>query len=146
MTKALGYGPGDIWPENKQTEPPLYQIAKSYVDKLTRMTPDERQKLRHSLQNYMLVDVDLTLTPKKKESITNTKTNKDSFQDRLRFFKVWSKQIRNSNPKPDISKYPKVFDKNTDAKLQQISLINPTKAYQKLDKYLAVLKKFDSKL
>ena len=121
VTKALGFGPGNIWPDNKQTEPPLYQIAKSYVDKLTRMTPDERQKLRHSLQNYMLIDVDKTLNLEKKKDITNSETNKDNFQDRLRFFKVWSRKLTDSGITPS-EEQKKVFEKTVDSRLQNLKL------------------------
>ena len=36
--------------------PPLVELSRPYVDKLTRMTRAEKQKLKRSLQNYVLAD------------------------------------------------------------------------------------------
>jgi len=146
VTKTLGYGSGDIWPENQQTEPPLFQIAKSYVDKLTRMTPDERQKLRHSLQDYMLIDVDEALNSNKKQTITGTSTNSENFQDRLRFYKVWSKKLLNTISEEELKQHEEVFDKTTNTKIANMISINSGKACRKLDKYLATLKSIDPEM
>ena len=125
-----------MFQDNKSNEPPLVELAKSYVDKLTRMTPDERQKLKHSLQNYLIIDADKILTPDKKKEIINNSSNNDNFNDRLRFFKVWKKQLKENSISHD-------FNNKEGDILSNLYFINPKKAFEKLDKYLRKLGTLD---
>ena len=125
-----------MFQDNQSNEPPLVELAKSYVDKLTRMTPDERQKLKHSLQNYLIIDADKILTPEKKREILNDSSNEDNFNDRLRFFKVWMEQLDKDSIKHG-------FKDNEDAVIQNLYFVNPKKSFKKLDSKLKKLSKLD---
>ena len=125
-----------MFQDNQSNEPPLVELAKSYVDKLTRMTPDERQKLKHSLQNYLIIDADKILTPEKKREILNDSSNEDNFNDRLRFFKVWMEQLDKDSIKHG-------FKDNEDAVIQNLYFVNPKKSFKKLDEKLKKLSKLD---
>ncbi len=120
---------------NPSNEAPLVELAKSYVDKLTRMTPDERKKLEQSLDQYLIINADKTLTVEKKREIIAGTTNGDNFNDRLRYFKVWMEQLDKSGIKHGLNP-------RRDAILQSMNFINPKKSHKRLDE---ALQKLDEK-
>jgi len=68
----------------------LINLTKSYVDKLTRMTPDEREKLKSSIQKFTDPKIELTPTEKKELAASVTKPDKeDEFNNRLQKARSW---------------------------------------------------------
>ena len=59
----------------------LQELAKGYVDKLTRMTDGEKSKLKRSLHNYLIVDAERVLSKEKKEEILRDETTEESFNE-----------------------------------------------------------------
>ena len=127
--KTLREGEDPFINEDPSPDPPLVELAKSYVDKLTRMTPDERRKLKESLRQYLVLDAEGMLTAAKKRELIAGKTNEDNFHERLRFFKVWVDKL-------DKEYIVHGFRKDQDSIFLALHAVNRRKSYVKLDRAL----------
>ena len=127
--KTLREGEDPFINDDPSPAPPLVELARSYVDKLTRMTPDERAKLRQSLIQYLIIDGDKMLTAAKKLDLITSKTNSDNFHERVRFFKVWTDEL-------DKDSIVHGFRKDQDSIFVALNMVNKRKSYLKLDRAL----------
>ena len=134
--KTLSGRSASIIDPHQSSDPPLVELAKSYVDKLTRMTPDEREKLKKSLKNFLITDEDNALTSERKKALLRDKSNEQNFYDRLRYLTIWSGRIEK-----DGKKLP--FEKTETTMLQNLFYLNPKKAYSKLDAHFQALGRLD---
>jgi len=80
-------------PEPEKQKSPLEQLAESYIEKLGRMTPDERTKLNDSLNNYLLLKPGKALSAARKAELATTASTVDTFNDRLALFTAWRNQL-----------------------------------------------------
>src|SRR5207253_3219676 len=113
-------------------------LTKSYVDKLTRMTPDEREKLKASIEKFTGPTGDITEEQKKEllESETSP-SQEDQFNTRLQ-------QLRNWIVALDKKKKKRVSEvKDMDQKLQKLYYTNKVRAAKLLDAGFAKLSEIE---
>ncbi|MBI2943799.1 MAG: protein kinase [Candidatus Wallbacteria bacterium] len=119
------------------SEDQLQDLAKSYVDKLTRMTPDERAKLKESINRF--IDLDQGPLPEaKKLAVMATKTTSQSFADRFPVFAKWRREIVKVHPDQE-----KTLPERMERILQKIFLDNPARACGMLDRAFAKMRGLD---
>lgn len=121
---------------------PLKELAKSYVDKLTRMTPDEKDKLERSLSEF-LPSVDNLNLDKKKELIAGT-TTEGNFHERRQYLSLWIEQFESAGRELP----PGFTTENTSIRdeaeyLKSLYYVNPARALSKLDKAVAAVAEAD---
>ena len=113
--------------ENPNPNSGLINLTKSYVDKLTRMTPDEREKLKSSIQKF--TDPKQELTGQQKKELTTQPTNpnkEDDFNNRLQLARSWLNNLKNKGKKTDkFEAEPRT--------LQKLYYTNKMKAAKRLD-------------
>ena len=115
----------------------LVNLTKSYVDKLTRMTPDEREKLKTSIQKFTDPKTELSQADKKQLLETKTSPAKDDeFNNRLQMSRSWMNSLKTKG---------KPVDKwvNEPKLLQTLYYTNKVQAAKKLDKFLKELNETD---
>ncbi|MBI4863968.1 MAG: hypothetical protein HY815_27470 [Candidatus Riflebacteria bacterium] len=117
----------------------LVNLTKSYVDKLTRMTPDEREKLKTSIQKF--TDPKVELKPEEKKELLTSQTNpnkEEDFNNRLQKARCWMNTLKTKGKNVDKwTKEPQI--------LQSLYYTNKVKASKKLDKFLQELNGVESK-
>ncbi|MBI3892656.1 MAG: protein kinase [Candidatus Wallbacteria bacterium] len=119
------------------SEDQLQDLAKSYVDKLTRMTPDERAKLKESINRF--IDLDQGPLPEaKKAAVMVSKTTSQTFSDRFPVFAKWRKEMVKVHPEQE-----KALPERLERVLQKIFLDNPARACHMLDAALVKLRALD---
>jgi uncharacterized protein YegL len=115
----------------------LVNLTKSYTDKLTRMTPDEREKLRTSIQKF--TDPKTSLSAADKKSLVETKTSpaiEDQFNNRLQMARSWINELRaKGRPVEHFDQTPK--------RLQSLYYTNKVQAAKKLDQLMRELTEAD---
>ena len=88
-------------------------LTRSYVDKLSRMTPDERQKLRDSIAKF--TDLRAPLTAEEKKLLLATPTaaaNEGEFATRLQMMRRWmSDLVKLNKGTPDWPTAPRMIEK-----------------------------------
>lgn len=105
----------------------LVNLTKSYVDKLTRMTPDEREKLKASIEKFTGPTGDITTEQKKELLDTDTNPNKeDEFNTRLQQLRNWMVSLEKN--KKNVSEV-----KDLDQRLQKLYYTNKMRAAKLLD-------------
>jgi serine/threonine protein kinase len=128
---------GDPTSDPNKESAGLVNLTKSYVDKLTRMTPDEREKLKSSIQKF--TDPKQELSPAEKKTLVETKTNptkEDEFNNRLQQLRCWLGSLKTKGK--DVSKHA-----NDPKLLQSLYYTNKVKASKKLDALLVECSKLD---
>lgn len=109
---------------------PLKELAKSYVDKLTRMTPDEKEKLERSLSEF-LPSVE-NLTKEKKKELLQGQTTLNTFHERRQYLSLWIEQFKNSSRK--LPEGPTKEDIGVEADyLKSLYYVNGKRAIERLD-------------
>ena len=122
---------------------PLKELAKSYVDKLTRMTPDEKEKLERSLSEF-LPSVENLDTGKKRELIQSRSTL-NTFHERRQYLSLWIEQFQNNGNK--LPEGPTKKDVGTEAVyLQHLYYVNGKRAIERLDICIDRMAKADKSL
>ena len=130
-----GAWPGRAAPAGGEDQ--LQDLAKSYVDKLTRMTPDERAKLKESINRFIDLDQG-PLSEVRKAAATATKTTSQTFPDRLPVFRKWRRE--------EVTKHPeleKQLPERLERYLEKVVLENPGKACHMLDRAFTKLRSID---
>lgn len=121
---------------------PLKELAKSYVDKLTRMTPDEKEKLERSLSEF-LPSVENLTTDRKKELIAGT-TTQGNFHERRQYLSLWIEQFEKAGKSlPAGFTQPQFSVKDEADYLKSLYYVNPKRALEKLDRCVAVIAESD---
>ncbi len=111
-------------------------IVGSYVTKFQRMTEDERETLKKSVSDYLLLNPDKVLSQEKKRQLTSSPTNLENFHQRLSLFAHWREQLSAGGVELP-------FNENTMGKLQALQQVNANKACKKLDLHFKVLYQAD---
>lgn len=131
--ESTGSGPGA----------PLKELAKSYVDKLTRMTPDEKEKLERSLSEF-LPSVDNLTQEKKKELIAGTSTQ-GNFHERRQYLSLWIEQYdKEGKALPKGITEGKENIREEAEYLKSLYYVNVKRALEKLDKSIEMIAKTES--
>ncbi len=121
---------------------PLKELAKSYVDKLTRMTPDEKEKLERSLSEF-LPSVDNLTLDKKKELIAVTST-KGNFHERRQFLSLWIEQFEKEGKTLPAGVSSNKKDIRAEAEyLKSLYYVNVKRALERLDTAIELISKAD---
>jgi serine/threonine protein kinase len=121
---------------------PLKELAKSYVDKLTRMTPDEKEKLERSLSEF-LPNVDNLTLEKKKELLIRTSTEAN-FHERRQYLSLWIDQF-NAQKKTlpgGITEGKKTIHEEAEY-LKSLYYVNSKRAVAKLDRCIRSMAQAD---
>lgn len=127
---------------NGPTTAPLKELAKSYVDKLTRMTPDEKEKLERSLKEFLPSEDNLT--QERKRQLFEGRTNEQNFHERRQYLALWVEQVVKSG-KPLPPKGDKERDLAQEAKyLNDLYYVNPKRAMEKLDQAVDQIARLDN--
>jgi hypothetical protein len=124
--------------ENPNPNSGLINLTKSYVDKLTRMTPDEREKLKSSIQKFTDPKTELTAVQKKELTTQPTNPNKeDEFNNRLQQARSWLNNLKAKGKKIDKHEIqPRM--------LQTLYYTNKMKAALRLDAFFKELVSVES--
>lgn len=121
---------------------PLKELAKSYVDKLTRMTPDEKEKLERSLSEF-LPSVD-NLTKVKKRELLIGKSDETTFHERRQYLSLWIDQFQSEKKTLPGGITPGKADIAAEAEyLKSLFYVNPDRAITKLDKCVQAMAEAD---
>jgi hypothetical protein len=124
------------------TNAPLKELAKSYVDKLTRMTPDEKEKLERSLSEF-LPNVDNLTDEKKKELLARTSTEA-TFHERRQYLSLWIDQLQAAKRDLPNGVTEGKEDISAEAEyLKSLYYVNPKRAVEKLDLCIVAMGKVD---
>lgn len=130
---------------NTQTAP-LKELAKSYVDKLTRMTPDEKEKLERSLSEFL--PSAKNLTPDKKKHLMKVRTNETNFHERRQYLALWVEAVqKDGKPLPrvgdgGVGDEGKKLDEEAEY-LKSLYYVNPERAIQRLDQAIDAVAALD---
>jgi Ca-activated chloride channel family protein len=122
--------------EKKKAEAPLQELATGYVDKMTKMSVSEKENLKQSLQNYLVIDAEKILTETKKKEILEGESNAGNFSDRLSNFRAWHERLLAKGKNTGL---PKAYD----GYLQNLFFVNPNKAIRRLDRAIERLAALD---
>ncbi len=115
-------------------EDQLQDLAKSYVDKLTRMTPDERAKLKESINKF--IDTNQGPLAEERKVAMMVKTTPETFNDKVQVFNKWRKELSGKGLKG-------VPSEKYGSRLQKLYLNNSLAACFQLDKLFKMLRKLD---
>lgn len=124
------------------SEDHLHELAKSYVDKLTRMTPDERAKLKLSISKFINPGSGKPLNDKTKSELLTIKTHKQVFNDRYLLVQRWRSTLAAIAPDETDKTCPqKMLDR-----IQRLFQINPGRACGLLDRMSKKLSELEKSL
>ncbi len=119
---------------------PLKELAKSYVDKLTRMTPDEKEKLERSLSEFL--PSAKNLTPEKKRQLLKVRSNETNFHERRQYLSLWVEQLdKASKTFPTLDTGRNVKDEAE--YLKSLYYVNRERALERLDQSIEAISKVD---
>jgi hypothetical protein len=117
---------------------PLIELARSYIDKLDRMTPDEKVKLERSLAEFLPTAENLT--PGRLQELVRGRTTSGNFHERRLYLALWIESLaRKGRDLPAGFSKPETTVLDEVEYLRSLFNVNPEVAASKLDRCMGLV-------